>query len=310
MKVGVVGAGNVGSTVAQHIVEKELAELALVDAEEGLAKGKALDLEQAGAILGADVHISGSTDIALLAGSDVVVVAAGFPRQPGMERIDLLTKNVGVIEEVCEGVRKHAPSAILIMVTNPLDVLSYVAWKVTRFPRERVIGMAGILDSARLRTFLAKELDVSPKEISATVLGGHGETMVPLLRLIRAFGVTEVTGMLPGEKIGSVVSRTVSAGAEIVALYKRGGAFYAPGAAVFQMVDSILRDRKSVFPCSVLLQGEYGLWDVFLGVPVKLGRAGMEGVVEIELQEEELRSLQDAARRTKKAIGEAMSILG
>ena len=285
-KVTVVGAGNVGASVAQYTVEKELADVVLVDIIEGIPQGKALDLLEAGPIHRYDSRLIGSNRYEETAGSDIVVVTAGFPRKPGMTRDDLLFKNAEVIQSVTQEVARRSPNAILIMVTNPLDAMVQLAWKVSGFPTRRVMGMAGILDSARFRTFIAMELGVSVENVTAFVLGGHGDTMVPLPRYSTVAGIP-LPELLPKEKIEAIVTRTRDGGAEIVGLLKTGGAYYAPGAGVVEMIEAILKDKKKILPCAAYLDGQYGVKGLYVGVPVKLGRGGVEQVIEIKLTPEE-----------------------
>ena len=281
-KVTVIGAGNVGATTAQRIAEAGLADVVMVDIVEGLPQGKALDLAESAPILGHDCQITGTNDYADTAGSDIVVVTSGLARQPGMSRDDLLAKNAGIVGSVVRSAAAVSPDAILIVVTNPLDAMCHIALRASGFPRERVIGMAGVLDSARFRTFIAHELGVSVTSTHAFVLGGHGDTMVPLPRYSTVAGVP-LTELLSAERIEALVTRTRNGGAEVVALLKTGSAFYAPAASVAQMTAAILGDTKAILPCAVLLQGEYGVHDLFVGVPVKLGRRGVEEIVPIEL---------------------------
>ncbi len=285
-KVTVVGAGNVGASVAQYTVEKELADVVLVDVIEGVPQGKALDLLEAGPIHRYDSRLVGSNGYDETAGSDIVVVTAGFPRKPGMTRDDLLFKNAEVIQAVTQEVARRSPKAILIMVTNPLDAMVQLAWKISGFPPQRVMGMAGILDSARFRTFIALELGVSVENVTAFVLGGHGDTMVPLPRYSTVAGIP-LPELLPKEKIEAIVKRTRDGGAEIVGLLKTGGAYYAPGAGVVEMMEAILKDKKKILPCAAYLDGQYGVKGLYVGVPVKLGRGGAEQVIEIKLTPEE-----------------------
>ncbi len=304
-KVTVVGAGNVGATTAQRIAEAGLADVVMVDIVEGLPQGKALDLAEAAPVLGHDARIIGTNDYADTAGSDVIVVTSGLARQPGMSRDDLLAKNVTIVRSVVEQAAPLSPEAILVVVTNPLDAMCHVAFKASGFPRERVIGMAGVLDSARFRAFIAMELGVSVSNTHAFVLGGHGDSMVPLPRYSTVAGIP-ITELLSAERIEQLVQRTRNGGGEIVALLKTGSAFYAPAASVFQMVDAILRDRKEVLPCAVLCKGEYGVDGLFVGVPARLGRGGVEQVVEIELTAEE----RAAFDRSADAVRELVSKLG
>jgi malate dehydrogenase len=285
-KVTVIGAGNVGATTAQRIAEAGLADVVLVDIVEGLPQGKGLDLAEAAPVVGHDARLIGTNDYAETAGSDVVVVTSGLARQPGMSRDDLLAKNAGIVRSVVLAAVQHSPDAILIVVTNPLDAMCHVAFEASGFPRERVIGMAGVLDSARFRTFIAQELGVSVEDTHAFVLGGHGDTMVPLPRYSTVAGVP-ITELMPADRIQALVERTANGGAEIVALLKSGSAYYAPAASTFAMVESILLDRKRVLPCAVRLQGEFGVDGLFVGVPAVLGRSGMERVFEIDLSPDE-----------------------
>ena len=285
-KVTVIGAGNVGATTAQRIAEAGLADVVLVDIVEGLPQGKALDLSESAPVVGHDCRITGSNDYAATADSDIVVVTSGLARQPGMSRDDLLVKNAGIVRSVVAEAAAVSPGAILIIVTNPLDAMCHVALQASGFPRERVIGMAGVLDSARFRTFIAWELGVSVSSTHAFVLGGHGDTMVPLPRYSTVAGVP-LTELMSPARIEELVTRTRNGGAEVVALLKSGSAYYAPAAAVAQMVGAILGDTRAILPCAVLLQGEYGHEGLFVGVPVKLGRTGVEEVIQIELSAEE-----------------------
>ena len=285
-KVTVIGAGNVGATTAQRIAEAGLADVVLVDIVEGLPQGKGLDLAEAAPVVGHDARIVGTNDYADTAGSDIVVVTSGLARQPGMSRDDLLAKNAGIVRAVVSAAAAASPDAILIVVTNPLDAMCHVALQASGFPRERVIGMAGVLDSARFRTFIAEELRVSVSDTHAFVLGGHGDTMVPLPRYSTVAGIP-ITELLSPERVQALCERTANGGAEVVALLKTGSAFYAPAAAVFEMVESILLDRKRVLPCAVLLKGEFRTHDLFVGVPIVLGSGGMERVIEIELTADE-----------------------
>jgi malate dehydrogenase len=303
--VTVVGAGNVGASVAQRVAEAGLADVVLVDIVEGLPQGKALDLAEAAPIVGHDMKITGTNDYADTAGSDVIVVTSGLPRTPGMSRDDLLAKNAGIVRSVVQQAAEHSPGAILIIVTNPLDAMCHVALEASAFSPERVIGMAGVLDSARFRTFIAQELEVSVSSTHAFVLGGHGDTMVPLPRYSTAGGVP-ITELLDPERIEALVTRTRNGGAEVVALLKTGSAFYAPAASVAQMVDSILNDRNEVLPCAAYLQGPYGVDGLFVGVPVKLGRTGITQVIEIELSEDE-RAAFDRSTASVRELVDAMS---
>jgi malate dehydrogenase len=303
-KVTVIGAGNVGATTAQRIAEAGLADVVLVDIVEGLPQGKGLDLAEAAPVVGHDAAVSGTNDYAATAGSSVIVVTSGLARQPGMSRDDLMAKNAGIVRSVVEQSAPLSPDAILIVVTNPLDAMCHVAMQASGFPRQRVLGMAGVLDSARFRTFIAQELGVSVADTHAFVLGGHGDTMVPLPRFSTVAGIP-ITELLSAERIAALAERTANGGAEIVALLKTGSAFYAPAASTFEMVESILLDRKRVLPCAVLLQGEYGQRDLFVGVPCVLGAAGMERVLEIALTADE----QAAFDRSAAAVAELVAKL-
>jgi malate dehydrogenase len=300
-KVTVVGAGNVGASVAQYTVEKELADVVLVDVIEGVPQGKGLDLLQAGPIHRYDSRLSGSNSYDETANSDIVVVTAGFPRKPGMTRDDLLFKNAEVVQAVTQEVARRSPNAILIMVTNPLDAMVQLAWKVSGFPPQRVMGMAGILDSARFRTFIAMELGVSVENVTAFVLGGHGDTMVPLPRYSTVAGIP-ITELMPPDKIDAIVKRTADGGAEIVALLKSGSAFYAPAAATVEMIEAILKDKKKILPCAAYLDGQYGIKGLYVGVPVKLGRMGVEQVIEITLTPEEDAAFKKSAAAVRELV--------
>ena len=297
----VVGAGNGGASVAQYTVEKELADVVLVDVIEGVPQGKALDLLQAGPIHRYDCRLTGANGYDGTEGSDIVVITAGFPRKPGMTRDDLLFKNAEVIRAVTREVAPRSPNAILIVVTNPLDAMVQLAWKVSGFPAERAMGMAGILDSARFRTFIALELDVSVENVTAFVLGGHGDTMVPLPRYSTVAGIP-IPDLLPKERIDALVQRTRDGGAEIVSLLKTGSAFYAPAAATVEMVEAILKDKKKILPCAAYLDGQYGVKGFFVGVPVKLGRRGVEQVIEIALTPEEQATFRKSADAVRELI--------
>jgi malate dehydrogenase len=294
----------VGSSAALKMAQKELGDIVLVDVVEFVAEGKALDMAESSPLDGFDVALVGKTnDYSVIKDSDVVVITAGVPRKPGMTRMDLLMTNAGIVETISNHIRELAPNSIVIVVTNPLDVMTYVAWKVTGFPRERVMGQAGVLDSIRMRYFVAQELGVSVKDVQAMVLGSHGDQMVPLPRYTTVSGVP-ITELLPPETIERINDRTRKAGTEIVNLLKTGSAYYAPGAAVAEMVEAIVRDKKRLMPCSVLLKGEYGLNDVFIGVPVILGKNGVERVVELKLTEEELKALHQSAEEVRKGIAD------
>ncbi len=303
-KISVVGAGMVGSSAALKMAQKELGDIVLVDVVEFVAEGKALDMAESSPLDGFDVALVGKTnDYSVIKDSDVVVITAGVPRKPGMTRMDLLMTNAGIVETISNHIRELAPNSIVIVVTNPLDVMTYVAWKVTGFPRERVMGQAGVLDSIRMRYFVAQELGVSVKDVQAMVLGSHGDQMVPLPRYTTVSGVP-ITELLPPETIERINDRTRKAGTEIVNLLKTGSAYYAPGAAVAEMVEAIVRDKKRLMPCSVFLKGEYGLNDVFIGVPVILGKNGVERIVELKLTEEELKALHQSGEEVRKGIAD------
>ncbi len=298
-KVTVVGAGNVGATAAMRVVEKQLADVVLVDVLEGVPAGKALDLTEAAPIEKHDSRILGVTgDYSEGRDSDIVIITAGIPRKPGMSRDDLLSTNMGIMENVVREVASVAPESTLIVVSNPLDAMCHVALKTSGFPRNRVIGMAGVLDSARFRAFIAMELNVSVENIHAFVLGGHGDSMVPLPRYSTVAGIP-ITELLSEEKIQAMVERTRSGGAEIVALLKTGSAYYAPASAAVEMTEAILLDKKKILPCAAYLQGEYGIKDLFVGVPVKLGRAGVEAIIQISLTRDEDEALQLSAAAVK-----------
>ncbi len=300
-KVTVIGAGNVGATTAQRIAEAGLADVVLIDIVEGLPQGKGLDLAEAGPVVGHDAQVIGTNDYADTAGSDIVVVTSGLARQPGMSRDDLMAKNAGIVRSVVEQAVRHSPDAILIIVTNPLDAMCHVVMQASGFPRERVIGMAGVLDSARFRTFIAMELGVSVEDTHAFVLGGHGDTMVPLPRYSTVAGIP-ITELLPEERVKALVDRTANGGAEIVALLKTGSAFYAPAASTFEMVEAILHDRKRVLPCAVHLEGEYGVDGLFVGVPVVLGAGGMERIIEIKLSADEQAAFERSAGAVRELV--------
>lgn len=304
-KVAVVGAGNVGATAAQRLAEKNLARtVVLIDVLEGIPQGKALDMYQSGPVEGFDTSLIGSNGYDEAAGADLFVVTAGIARKPGMSRDDLVKTNAGIVKSVSEQIKRVAPKSIVVVVSNPLDVMCYVAMKTTGFPRERVIGMAGVLDTARYRTFLADAIGVSVEDIQAMVLGGHGDTMVPLPSYTTVSGIP-VTQLIDQTTLDKIVDRARNGGAEIVAYLKTGSAYYAPSAAAVQMVEAIALDKKRILPCSVWLQGEYGLKDVFCGVPVKLGARGLEQIVNVKLTDAERTALQasaEAVRSTMKAL--------
>ncbi|MCM8794630.1 MAG: malate dehydrogenase [Candidatus Omnitrophica bacterium] len=300
-KVAIVGAGNVGATCAQRILERGLADVALVDVAEGLAAGKALDLAEAAPLEGHDCAVVGSTDYSIVEGAGVVVVTAGLARKPGMSRSDLLEANAKIVSSIIPQVKGHAPNAILVVVTNPLDIMTYCAWRLSGWSQERVMGMAGVLDSARFRFFVAERLKVSVKEVQALVLGGHGDSMVPLPRYTTVAGVP-ITELLPPADIQQLIQRTRDGGAEVVKLLKTGSAFYAPASSVAEMVQSILNDEKRLLPACVRLNGEYGLKEIFCGVPVKLGAGGVEKIVEVTLAAEEKAALRASAEAVRKDI--------
>jgi len=285
-KVTVVGAGNVGATLVQRIAENQLADVVMVDVVEGVPQGKGLDLMESGPVLGYDSRITGSNDYEETTGSDIIVITAGLARKPGMSRDDLLAANGDIVKKVAEETGKRSPGAFMIVVTNPMDVMAFVAMKASGFPRERVVGMGGVLDSARFRTFIAMELGVSVENTHAFVLGGHGDTMVPLPRYSTVAGIP-ITELMSGATIDKLVDRTRNGGAEIVSLLKTGSAYYAPSAAALEMVEAVLLDKKKILPCSAYLNGEYGVTGTFAGVPVKLGAKGVEQVVEIKLAVDE-----------------------
>jgi len=293
-KVTVVGAGNVGATAAQRLAEKELCDVVLVDIVEGVPQGKALDLTEAAPIEKHDAKVAGSNGYETTAGSDIVIITAGIPRKPGMSRDDLISTNAGIIKSVTQQIVKHSPNCVLIIVSNPLDAMCHVAYEASGFPKNRVIGMAGVLDSARFRAFIAMELNVSVENTHAFVLGGHGDTMVPLPRYSTVAGIP-ITELMSKERIDALVDRTANGGAEIVSLLKTGSAFYAPASAAVEMAESILKDKKKVLPCAAFLEGEYGVNELFIGVPVKLGKDGIEEVIEITLTEEENAALMKSA---------------
>jgi malate dehydrogenase len=301
-KISVVGGGNVGATCAQGLALKELArEVVLIDILEGVPQGKGLDQWESAPIEGFDTRVRGTNNYDDTANSDIVVITAGIARKPGMSREDLLNTNAGIVRQVAENVKRTSPNAIIIMVSNPLDVMAHVAMKVTGFPRERVIGMAGVLDTARYRSFIALELDCSVEDIQALVLGGHGDTMVPLASYTTVAGIP-LKQLASPERIEAMVDRARNGGAEIVGLLKTGSAYYAPAAAAVQMAEAIVRDKKRILPCSAFLQGEFGMKDLFLGVPCKLGREGLLGIIEVELTDEERAALEKSAGAVKETM--------
>ena len=308
-KVTVVGGGNVGASCAMNLAFKELADVVLVDLVEGVPQGKGLDMLQSGPIEGYDVKITGANDYEATANSDVVVITAGLARKPGMSRDDLLFANYDVVKSVTEKVAQHSPNAILVLVTNPLDAMCWTAHQVSKFPKHRVIGMAGVLDTARFRTFIAAELNVSVENVTAVVLGGHGDTMVPIVRLSSVSGIP-LTELMDQATLDRLVDRTRNGGAEIVKYLKTGSAYYAPSAAAVEMVESILKDKKKVLPCAALLEGEYGVHGLFVGVPVKLGSKGIEKIYEIKLTDEEKAMLAKSAAAVEELVGVLKTKMG
>ena len=300
-KVAVIGAGNVGATCAFVLAERNVGEIVLLDIYEGFAKGKALDMSQGGRILNYDGRVTGTSDYADIQDSDVVVVTSGFPRQPGMSREDLIGKNADIVSQVGEGIRDNAPDSVIVMVTNPLDLMTYHMQQITGFPHSRVVGQAGILDSARMTHFISQAVGCSNEDVQAMVLGGHGDTMVPLPRYTTVNGIP-VTQLLSDEEIAAICERTASGGGEIVKLLEKGSAFYAPGSAAAIMAEAILDDRKRILPCSTYLNGQYGLEDIYIGVPVVLGKAGVERIVQLELEPHEMDSLQGSAAFYKEQL--------
>ena len=301
-KITVVGAGNVGATTAQRVAEKELARtVVMVDVVEGIPQGKGLDQWQSAPVEGFDSRLIGTNGYDETAGSDIVIITAGIARKPGMSRDDLLNTNAGIVKQVAEQVKATSPNAIIIVVSNPLDVMCYVAKEVTGFPRERVLGMAGVLDTARYRAFLAEALDVSVRDIQAMVLGGHGDTMVPLISYTSVSGIP-VTQLMDKGKLDAIVDRTRNGGAEIVKHLKTGSAYYAPSAGAVQMAEAIVNDQKRILPCAAWLEGEYGMKGLFLGVPCKLGRKGLEKVIEVELTADERAALQKSAEAVREPM--------
>ena len=300
-KITVVGAGNVGANCALRIADKELADVVLVDVVEGVPQGKGLDILQSGPVQGYDVSLAGANDYELTADSDIAIITAGFPRKPGMSRDDLLAANYDVIRIAAEQVAKHSPNCVIIVVTNPLDAMAQAAYWVSKFPKNRVVGMAGVLDSARFRTFIAAELKVSVENVTGVVMGGHGDTMVPLVRLSGVSGIP-LTELMDQATIDRIVTRTRNGGAEIVKYLKTGSAYYAPSAAAVEMAESILKDKKKVLPCAAYLEGEYGINGLFVGVPVKLGEGGIEKIYEIKLTAEEQAMLKKSADAVQELV--------
>ena len=304
-KVTVVGAGNVGANCAVRIADKELADVVLVDVVEGVPQGKGLDLLQSGPVQGYDVSITGANEYEPTANSDIAIITAGFPRKPGMSRDDLLNTNYKIMQDVIAKVVANSPNCILIVVSNPLDAMSQAAFKLSKFSRNRVIGMAGVLDSARFRTFIAQELNVSVENVTAFVLGGHGDTMVPLARYSTVAGIP-ITELIPKDRLDAIIQRTRDGGAEIVKYLKTGSAYYAPSAAATEMVEAILKDKKKILPCAVHLEGEYGIKGLFVGVPCKLGANGLEQIIEIKLTSDEQAALQKSAD----SVAELVKVIG
>ncbi|MGD2070969.1 MAG: malate dehydrogenase [Gemmatimonadota bacterium] len=301
-KITVVGAGHVGATCAQRLAEKELCrEVVMVDILEGIPQGKGLDQWESAPVEGFDTMVTGAQDYDAAEGSDMFIVTAGLARKPGMSRDDLLKKNAAIVESVSKEIARVAPESMIVMVSNPLDVMSYVAKKTTGFPRERVVGMAGVLDTARFRSFIAMELDVSVEDIQALVLGGHGDTMVPLVSYTTVSGIP-LTQLLPQERIDALIERTRKGGGEIVGYLKEGSAYYAPSAAAVQMAEAIVKDKKRILPCAAWLQGEYGLEDLYMGVPCKLGQNGLEEIIEVELTDDERSALDQSAEHVRGTI--------
>ena len=300
-KVTVVGAGNIGGTTALHLAMRNFADVVLVDIVEGLPQGKALDILESGPIIRFDSNVVGTNSYQETAGSDVVVITSGKPRQPGMSREDLLNENQGIVQSVTEQLVEHSPNCVIVVVANPLDAMCHVALETSGFPRERVVGMAGILDTARYRTFIAQELEVSVRDVFALVLGGHGDNMVPLPSMATVNGVS-ITELLSQDRVEAIVQRTRQGGGEIVELLGSGSAFYAPAAAIVEMVDAILLDQKRILPCATYLQGEYGIDDLFVGVPIKLGAGGIEEIIQLNLTDEELADLENSANDVRNMV--------
>ncbi len=300
-KIACIGAGNVGATVAQYCLDMELGDVILTDVVEGMPQGKALDLTEAGPVRGYSTAAIGTNDYKDIEGADVCVITAGLPRKPGMSRLDLLEKNGKIMADVCANIAKHAPDSVLIMVTNPLDVMCYLALKKLGFPSHRIVGMAGILDSSRLRTFVAEELDVSMENVDTMVLGSHGDDMVPLPEYTTVSGIP-ITQLIPEDRVNAIMERTRKGGGEIVALLKTGSAYYAPGAGAARMAESILRDEHQVLPCAAYLDGQYGLKDVYAGVPCVLGKSGVEKILELKLTEDQKAALHKSAEEVRTGI--------
>jgi len=307
-KVTIVGAGNVGATCAFQLAERNVADVTMIDIVEGMPQGKALDMAQCGAIFDFDAKVEGSNDLADVKGSDVVVVTSGIPRKPGMDRMDLLKTNAGIMKDVATNIREHAPDAIVVVITNPLDVMAYAVLEVTGFPRERVVGMAGVLDAARFRRFIAWEVGCSVRDVNAMVLGGHGDQMVPMPRFSTVNGIA-ITELIPEDRIQALCDRTRTGGGEIVKLLKTGSAFYAPAGSGAVMVEAILRDTGHIVPACAFLKGEYGYEDLYMGVPCKLGREGVTEIVQLELNDEEKRALDVSAEAVRKGIADVGQFL-
>jgi malate dehydrogenase len=304
-RVSIIGAGNVGATAAHLVLQAGLADVVLFDIAEGIPQGKALDLAEAASLWNVSTSCRGTNDYAETADSDVIVVTAGFPRKPGMSRDDLLQANAGVIRKVAAETAKLSPRGITIVVTNPMDVMTYIAWKVSGLDHRRVLGMGGVLDSSRFRTFISMELGVSPRDVEALVLGGHGDLMVPLARLATVKGIP-LNHLIGGDRIAELISRTRQGGAEIVSMLKTGSAYYAPAAAVFEMIRAILLDEKRVLPCSAFLNGQYGIADLFMGVPVVIGRKGAEKILELELADDEKKEFSRSGAATREVLEKAL----
>lgn len=303
-KISIIGAGNVGATAAHWAASKELGDIVLVDIPEtkGMPAGKALDLYESSPVEGFDCKITGATTYEPTAGSDVVIVTAGIPRKPGMSRDDLISTNTNIVKSVAQNVAKHSPNAVMIVVSNPLDVMVYVAWKASGFPTQRIIGQAGVLDTARYRSFLAAEIGCSVEDVQALLMGGHGDDMVPLPRYTFAGGIP-ITQLVKKEKLDEIVKRARNGGAEIVALLEKGSAYYAPAAATVQMAESIIRDKKRILPCAAYCDKEYGVGGYFVGVPCVLGTAGVERIIEVELDETEQKMFQNSVNHVKELVG-------
>jgi malate dehydrogenase len=307
-KVGIIGGGNVGATAAWQVASRDLADVALYDILPGVPAGKALDMTQAGPVFHFDARVEGSDKVDVIRGSDVVIVTAGFPRKPGMDRMDLLAKNVAIAKSAAQAIREHAPDAVVVVITNPLDVMTWVVKQVTGFPKGRVVGMAGVLDCARLAAFVAMELECSPKDVRPMILGGHGDTMVPLARYSTVNGVP-LTDLLPADAVQRLCDRARNGGAEIVKLLGTGSAYYAPAASAVAMTEAILSDSGRIVPASAYLEGEYGFRDVYLGVPVALGRGGVRRIVELPLDAAEKAALAKSAESVRTGIAEAKPML-